>query len=221
MGVRLPCLGPAQKAGALQRRSQNSVLISILLIAACAHRKICGAPLLWLISIRRAGDQTANLWWQLRNGLLPRRNLPDAAVVMIGTNDLGFLDACSRWGADDLAAVPGIASRRAPPPAPTLLAVAGVRTVPFAARSPRRGLVGPNEPSQRITCRGCPEVRARWEHGHLAAPPGSPTRCRAHPLLLRRCRGSLRPCHRWRSRGCARCMGACGRWEADSKAGRC
>lgn len=65
---------------------------------------------------RAVGDQTANLWWQLANGLLPRVNLPEVAVVMIGTNDLGFLDACSRWEADDLAAVPGIASRRAPQP---------------------------------------------------------------------------------------------------------
>ncbi len=81
-----------------------------------------------------AGDQTANLWWQLRNGLLPRRNLPDAAVVMIGTNDLGFLDACSRWEADDLAAVPGITSRRAPSPASCVCA--------NAARSSRQGLAG-------------------------------------------------------------------------------
>jgi len=58
-----------------------------------------------------AGDQSANLWWQLEHGLLPRRNLPDAVVVMIGTNDLGFLDGCTRWEADDLAAVPGVNSR--------------------------------------------------------------------------------------------------------------
>lgn len=59
----------------------------------------------------RAGDQSANLWWQLEHGLLPTRNLPDAVVVMIGTNDLGFLDGCTRWEADNLAAAPGINSR--------------------------------------------------------------------------------------------------------------
>lgn len=64
-----------------------------------------------LLVCARAGDQSANLWWQLRNGLLPQRNRPDVAVVMIGTNDIGFLDACSRWEADDLAAVPGVNSR--------------------------------------------------------------------------------------------------------------
>ena len=69
---------------------------------------VCRSPLHACV---RAGDQSANLWWQLRHGLLPQRNLPDVAVVMIGTNDLGFLDACSRWEADDLAAVPGISSR--------------------------------------------------------------------------------------------------------------
>ncbi len=128
----------------------------------------------WPIPARRAGDQTANLWWQLRNGLLPRRNLPDAAVVMIGTNDLGFLDACSRWGADDLAAVPGIASRRAPPPAPARCAGAGARTVPFAARSLRWGLAGPGQPSWHTTCLSFPEVCSRWE-------TATPLRCPAAP----------------------------------------
>ncbi|KAK9839322.1 hypothetical protein WJX81_008043 [Elliptochloris bilobata] len=62
-------------------------------------------------SLGVGSDQTANLWWQLQHGLLPQQNHPEVAVVMIGTNDIGFLDGCSRWEADDLAAVPGISSR--------------------------------------------------------------------------------------------------------------
>ena len=62
----------------------------------------------------RAGDTTANLWWRLQNGELPTAAPPKAAVIMIGTNDLGYAEACFRSEQATLDAVPGTAARWLP-----------------------------------------------------------------------------------------------------------
>lgn len=45
-----------------------------------------------------AGDTTANLWWRIQNGELPRNHQPKLAVVMIGANDLtAAYVQCGTW----------------------------------------------------------------------------------------------------------------------------
>jgi len=58
-----------------------------------------------------AGDTTANLFWRIMNGELPVGTRPKLAVVMIGTNDLGYTEACFREGAEVTEAAPGTISR--------------------------------------------------------------------------------------------------------------
>jgi hypothetical protein len=49
--------------------------------------------LVWL-----AGDTSANLWWRIQNGELPRNHAPKVAVVEIGANDLSLAYAgCGTW----------------------------------------------------------------------------------------------------------------------------
>ncbi|KAK9916523.1 hypothetical protein WJX75_003696 [Coccomyxa subellipsoidea] len=44
------------------------------------------------------GDTTANLWWRIQNGELPRNHQPKLAVVMIGANDLtAAYVQCGTW----------------------------------------------------------------------------------------------------------------------------
>ena len=57
------------------------------------------------------GDTTANLWWRLQNGEVPTAAPPKAVVILIGTNDLGYVEACFRSGQAILDAVPGTAAR--------------------------------------------------------------------------------------------------------------
>eukprot|EP00884_Botryococcus_braunii_P005938 jgi/Botrbrau1/15345/Bobra.0289s0002.1 len=57
------------------------------------------------------GDQVGNLWWRLMHGEVPTRFHPKVVVLLIGTNDLGAIEACARNGDDDLAATVGINSR--------------------------------------------------------------------------------------------------------------
>ena len=45
------------------------------------------------------------------NGELPVGTRPKLAVVMIGTNDLGYTEACFREGAEVTEAAPGVISR--------------------------------------------------------------------------------------------------------------
>lgn len=45
------------------------------------------------------------------NGELPRMSRPKLAVVMIGTNDLGYVESCFREGDDITEAAPGTISR--------------------------------------------------------------------------------------------------------------
>lgn len=45
------------------------------------------------------------------NGELPIGTHPKLAVVMIGTNDLGYTEACFRNGSDIAEAAPGTISR--------------------------------------------------------------------------------------------------------------
>lgn len=59
-------------------------------------------------------DQINNLNWRLRNGELPHTT-PQVAVVLIGTNDVGAVESCTRNETDLLSAVPIINTRRAPP----------------------------------------------------------------------------------------------------------
>jgi len=63
---------------------------------------------------RAADDQINNLNWRLRNGELPHTT-PRVAVVLIGTNDVGAVEGCTRSEPDLLAAVPVINSRHSPP----------------------------------------------------------------------------------------------------------
>ena len=45
--------------------------------------------------LQSAGDQVGHLEWRLENGDIPKAHHPRAAVVMIGTNDLGAVQGCS------------------------------------------------------------------------------------------------------------------------------
>ena len=47
------------------------------------------------------------------NGELPTGNHPKLAVVMIGTNDLGYTESCFRNASDIAEAAPGTISRSA------------------------------------------------------------------------------------------------------------
>ena len=58
-----------------------------------------------------SGDTTANLQWRVMNGELPIGTRPKLAVVMIGTNDLGYTEAGFRNGSDITEAAPGVISR--------------------------------------------------------------------------------------------------------------
>ena len=60
------------------------------------------------------GDTTANLLWRIQNGELPIAAPPKAVVIMIGTNDIGYTEACFRSEADNTAAALGISARCKP-----------------------------------------------------------------------------------------------------------
>ncbi|KAK9839295.1 hypothetical protein WJX81_006254 [Elliptochloris bilobata] len=55
-------------------------------------------------------DQINNLNWRLRNGELPHTT-PRVAIMLIGTNDVGAVEGCTRNEADLLSAVPIINTR--------------------------------------------------------------------------------------------------------------
>jgi lysophospholipase L1-like esterase len=57
------------------------------------------------------GDTTANLWWRLQHGELPTAAPPKAVVILIGTNDLGYTEACFKSQAANSAAAIGTAAR--------------------------------------------------------------------------------------------------------------
>ena len=49
-----------------------------------------------------AGDTTANLWWRIKNGELPKNHMPKVAVLMVGANDLTAAYAkCGTWDQSD------------------------------------------------------------------------------------------------------------------------
>ena len=49
-----------------------------------------------------AGDTTANLWWRLKNGELPKNHMPKVVVMMVGANDLTAAYAqCGTWDQSD------------------------------------------------------------------------------------------------------------------------
>lgn len=59
-----------------------------------------------------AGDQVGHLEWRLQNGDIPQRHHPKAAVIMIGTNDLGAAQGCSGGSAQKiLETAEGVKSR--------------------------------------------------------------------------------------------------------------
>ena len=60
-----------------------------------------------------AGSLLGNLWWGIQHGELPQHHAPHVAVVLIGTNDVGAVEVCTREERDILAAVPGANSRSA------------------------------------------------------------------------------------------------------------
>ena len=49
-----------------------------------------------------AGDTTANLWWRIQNGELPKNHMPKVVVMMVGANDLTAAYAqCGTWDQND------------------------------------------------------------------------------------------------------------------------
>lgn len=49
-----------------------------------------------------AGDTTANLWWRIKNGELPKNHMPKVVVMMVGANDLTAAYAqCGTWDQND------------------------------------------------------------------------------------------------------------------------
>ncbi|CAK0758845.1 hypothetical protein CVIRNUC_002651 [Coccomyxa viridis] len=48
------------------------------------------------------GDTTANLWWRIKNGELPKNHMPKVVVMMVGANDLTAAYAqCGTWDQND------------------------------------------------------------------------------------------------------------------------
>ena len=61
-----------------------------------------------------AGDQVGHLEWRLKNGDIPKAHHPRAAVIMIGTNDLGAAQGCSGGDPEKiLETAQGVKSRQA------------------------------------------------------------------------------------------------------------
>ncbi len=62
------------------------------------HQSYCADEQRLILNMVVPGDTTANLWWRMQNGELPRNHQPKLAVVMIGANDLtAAYVQCGTW----------------------------------------------------------------------------------------------------------------------------